>query len=560
MPKNELDREISKARGLYLNNLKLSQGKSVKALFDRIETGTRMMHQYGIADRDALHSMLYRALPSRIVKTLPLEAPAVDLINNYSAWVTRPHVKREVGNIEDYIESVRNSHLGILSLRMFDRFAKLDQIRRNSSKPIHTLPEAANIGKEILNTHSLIARFLGYENLREDMTNLALEATAPKLLSGINNIVDNEFKKNKDGVNATFAILHKFDPSGSLASSFIRKKSAASVLEKLVRRLTEKISELDKKANELEEERKIGTRPKQQIANNLRDVRNLKRKLEERRRSIPSLRSLPEWAEKMIRDPESFFDLVAIRFVLNSKKNDDCFKLADVIKDNLGEKNVRIQHDYISNPKPNNYQSLHLKVKLPGGAVEFQIRTFDMDRRASEGSEQMHAIYKSKSKNLPPSLIASLLFLRKALKERKPLDHAAQFYYESELGVHDANIGRKLYIPEGATYADYLVKHHLLPNVKRIRTVSVQRIGPADRSEELVVPIYSRVQDGDILLGPREIGYTDKPEIRLLAFSSLPSTHAAITEAHPHLNKFELRTILYEYRRKFKRTHADFPL
>ena len=43
--------------------------------------------------------------------------------------------------------------------------------------------------------------------------------------------------------------------------------------------------------------------------------------------------------------------------------------------------------DYIRNPKPNGYQSLHLAVRTVTGRIaEFQVRTFDMHQVAEHGS------------------------------------------------------------------------------------------------------------------------------------------------------------------------------
>ena len=49
--------------------------------------------------------------------------------------------------------------------------------------------------------------------------------------------------------------------------------------------------------------------------------------------------------------------------------------------------------DYIANPKPNGYRSLHTAVNTPDGVVEFQIRTEAMHQEASSGA-QSHWRYK----------------------------------------------------------------------------------------------------------------------------------------------------------------------
>ena len=52
--------------------------------------------------------------------------------------------------------------------------------------------------------------------------------------------------------------------------------------------------------------------------------------------------------------------------------------------------------DYVANPKPNGYQSLHVVLKKPDGLIfEVQVRTMAMDIVAEHGSAN-HEPYKAK--------------------------------------------------------------------------------------------------------------------------------------------------------------------
>jgi len=77
------------------------------------------------------------------------------------------------------------------------------------------------------------------------------------------------------------------------------------------------------------------------------------------------------------------FDLVALRIIVTTVE--ECYEVLGLINQEYEPIHNRLR-DYISRPKPNNYQSLHLIVKEPGGkTVEIQIRTHEMHLVAEEG-------------------------------------------------------------------------------------------------------------------------------------------------------------------------------
>ncbi|MBN1792077.1 bifunctional (p)ppGpp synthetase/guanosine-3',5'-bis(diphosphate) 3'-pyrophosphohydrolase [Candidatus Woesearchaeota archaeon] len=76
-------------------------------------------------------------------------------------------------------------------------------------------------------------------------------------------------------------------------------------------------------------------------------------------------------------------DLLGIRILVPETK--DCYSVLGILHEKLEPLEGRIK-DYIANPKPNFYRSIHTVVKLPNGKiVEVQIRTKEMDEFAEEG-------------------------------------------------------------------------------------------------------------------------------------------------------------------------------
>lgn len=102
--------------------------------------------------------------------------------------------------------------------------------------------------------------------------------------------------------------------------------------------------------------------------------------------------------QKLLRknkDITKIYDLIALRII--AKNPEDCYLILGIIHNNWEPLNGRVK-DYIAQPKPNGYQSIHTTVYNEShNLIEIQIRTEDMDKKAEFGIAA-HWIYKENKK------------------------------------------------------------------------------------------------------------------------------------------------------------------
>lgn len=95
---------------------------------------------------------------------------------------------------------------------------------------------------------------------------------------------------------------------------------------------------------------------------------------------------------------EGVYDVFAIRFIIDCEpdsklEKDLCWKVYSYVTEEYEPDTTRLR-DWITNPKPNGYESLHITVKNSHGAhIEVQIRTKRMDDEAENGAAA-HWAYK----------------------------------------------------------------------------------------------------------------------------------------------------------------------
>ncbi|MBT3419037.1 MAG: bifunctional (p)ppGpp synthetase/guanosine-3',5'-bis(diphosphate) 3'-pyrophosphohydrolase [Candidatus Magasanikbacteria bacterium] len=167
--------------------------------------------------------------------------------------------------------------------------------------------------------------------------------------------------------------------------------------------------------------------------------------------------------QKLIRKDNKMariYDLVAIRIIVPSVA--DCYAVLGVLHKVWKPVKGRIK-DYISQPKPNGYQSLHTTVFSENGElVEFQIRTEEMHEEAEFGIAA-HWHYDEKGGRLPKKQIQwakELAEIQKdILNNLTDLESMKVDFLQNRIFVFTPK-GDVIDLPDGATPVDFAYHIH----------------------------------------------------------------------------------------------------
>jgi len=161
-------------------------------------------------------------------------------------------------------------------------------------------------------------------------------------------------------------------------------------------------------------------------------------------------------------------DVYAFRVIVNNP--DDCYRALGLIHQTWRCVPDQVE-DYISNPKPNGYRSIHTTVIGPGNVrVEIQIRTEEMDQIAEVGVAA-HWRYKNEAYGFDEELAASVgMDAREATRSlleiaehggdaREFLEHAKLEMYSDHVFTFTPK-GALIPLPQGASPLDFAYAVH----------------------------------------------------------------------------------------------------
>ena len=201
--------------------------------------------------------------------------------------------------------------------------------------------------------------------------------------------------------------------------------------------------------------------------------------------------------KKMVTQHKTFdqiLDLFAVRIIVDSVK--DCYTALGIIHEKYKPIQGRFK-DYISMPKPNNYQSLHTTLIGPSGQpFEVQIRTMEMHRTAEYGIAA-HWKYKENPNGrlTPGTEEEKLSWLRQILEWQMEMSDNREFMslLKSDLNLFAEDVycftptGDVLNLPAGSTPIDFAYSIH--------SAVGNKMVGA--RVNGKMVPIDYVIQNGD---------------------------------------------------------------
>ncbi len=193
-------------------------------------------------------------------------------------------------------------------------------------------------------------------------------------------------------------------------------------------------------------------------------------------------------------DINKVYDLVALRIVV--KDVAACYQVLGLIHSQWKPMPGRIK-DYIAQPKPNGYRSLHTTVFGKNGAiVEFQIRDMTMHETAEYGiAAHWHfkeSNLKKNSLTLPPEQIK---WIKELLEWQKNIKDNEQYFNLLKIDVFQNRIfvltpkGDVIDLPENATPIDFA--YHIHSNIGHKAAGA--------KVNDKIVPLDSILKSGDVV-------------------------------------------------------------
>ena len=160
---------------------------------------------------------------------------------------------------------------------------------------------------------------------------------------------------------------------------------------------------------------------------------------------------------------DDIYDLLGIRFLVDTVE--DCYRVVGLIQSRYSPIPNRFK-DYISNPKPNLYQSLHTTVFGEDRRIyEFQVRTYEMDEIAEKGVAS-HWSYKEQVDGSVKNNLDKILEQFRVMVEVNDMEKNMSFFTNikdelkrSEIYVYTPK-GDIIELPSGATPIDFAYKIH----------------------------------------------------------------------------------------------------
>jgi len=222
---------------------------------------------------------------------------------------------------------------------------------------------------------------------------------------------------------------------------------------------------------------------------------------------------------------EEIYDVLAVRIVFEPvpgiPEKTQCWNIYSIITDSYMPKPDRLR-DWVSRPKPNGYEALHLTVMGPEGKwVEIQIRSTRMDEVAEKGYA---AHWKYKGDDAQESELDKWIKKIRLMLEN-PLEDPVEFLDEFKMNLFSSEImvftpkGFLINLPKGASALDFAYEIHT--------EIGNKAIGA--KVNYKLMPLNTTLMSGDqVEIITSEMA---KPEKEWLAYVRTPRAKSAIKNA-----------------------------
>ncbi len=159
---------------------------------------------------------------------------------------------------------------------------------------------------------------------------------------------------------------------------------------------------------------------------------------------------------------DEIYDLFAIRVIVNTER--ECYHTLGIVHSMWKPVSNRF-HDYIANPKPNGYRSLHTTVfGSRNRPVEIQIRSQKMHYVAENGIAA-HWLYKEGRQQMSKS-DRQMVWLRDVLEWQRDMTNPSDFLEYLQIDLYSEDIfvftpqGMLKHLPKGSTPLDFAFQIH----------------------------------------------------------------------------------------------------
>lgn len=188
-------------------------------------------------------------------------------------------------------------------------------------------------------------------------------------------------------------------------------------------------------------------------------------------------------------DIDRVYDLMALRFIVPSVA--DCYKALGIIHSRYKPLKGRIK-DYIAQPKPNSYQSLHTTVfGEQGEIVELQVRTPEMHEQAEYGIAA-HWHYDEQGAKVPSKKlqwVEELARWQEEVKdEKKYLDSLKIEVFQNRIFVFTPK-GDVIDLPEGSTPIDFAYAIH----------TDIGNYATGSKINDQMASLHTQLKNGDVI-------------------------------------------------------------